>query len=186
MQIQKDNYLYHSKEECCRNHFWWRVQQCMGNQKPMYYKNGEICDQKVIFENWESKYTPGSWDSSDQFETLRECCVAKFWYDIEGCIAASPKELTFSFSYTLENMIEPTNCQDADIQGKALELAMNIGLGTSSSSKVSGIGCATLSQDPGKIHLITFPCSSACWWILIIRLPPLTVKTLTTRFAEAA
>lgn len=88
--------------------------------------------------------------------------MAKFWYDIEGCIAASPKELTFSFSFTLNNMIEPTNCQDADIQGNALELAINIGLGTSSTSKVSGIGCATLSQDPGKFYLITFSCYFTC------------------------
>lgn len=158
MQVQKDNYLYHSKEECCQNHFWWRVQQCMGNQKPMYYKNGEICDQKVYFEDWESKYTPGSWSSSDQFETLQECCVVKFWYDVEGCMAASPKELTFTFTITIKNIIEPTNCQDADIQAKALETAINVGLGSSSSSSVSKIGCATLSQDPDTDNTICGGC----------------------------
>ena len=49
----------------------------MGNEKPMYYSNGQHCDQKVYFEDWESKYTPGTWESSDQFGTLKECCVAK-------------------------------------------------------------------------------------------------------------
>ena len=130
----------------------------MGNQKPMYYKNGEICDTKVIFEDWESKYTPGSWTSSNQFETLRECCVAKFWYDVEGCMNSSPKELTFAFTLSVNNIIEPTNCQDADIQAKALETAMDVGLGSSSSSSVSAIGCATLSQDPDTDNTICGGC----------------------------
>ena len=76
--------------------------------------------------------------------------MAHFYWDIEGCIAASPKELTFSFSFTLDNMIEPTNCQDADIQSKALETAIDVGLGSSSASQVSGIGCVTLTNDPGE------------------------------------
>ena len=78
--------------------------------------------------------------------------MAHFYYDIEGCIAASPKELTFSFSFTLNEMIVPTNCQDADIQGKALETAIDVGLGSSSTSQVTGIDCVTLSNDPGETH----------------------------------
>lgn len=46
-EVQRLNYLYLSKEDCCQNHFWWRVQQCMGNDKPMYYSNGSHCDSKV-------------------------------------------------------------------------------------------------------------------------------------------
>lgn len=148
MQVQKDNYLYRSKEECCQNHFWWRIQQCMGNQKPMYYSNGSFCDQKVFFEDWESKFTPGTWSSSDQFETLQQCCAAKFYWDIQGCVDASPKELTFTFTFTVDNIIEPTNCQDADTMGNALETAINIGLGSNSISAVSQIGCASLSRNP--------------------------------------
>jgi hypothetical protein len=147
MQVQKENYLYDSKEDCCRNHFWWRIQQCMGNQKPMYYSNGSYCDQKVFFEDWESKYSPGSWSASDQFETLQECCAAKFYWDIDGCVAASPKELTFTFSFSVDNIIIPTNCQDADIMGNAIETAINIGLGSNSISAVTQIGCATLSRN---------------------------------------
>jgi hypothetical protein len=126
------------------------------------------------------------WSSSDQFETLRECkfkysitltsqldiasfsyttfihfssgCVAKFWYDVEGCINSSPKELTFTFTFTVDNIIEPTNCQDADIQSKALEKAIDIGLGSSSSSSVSQIGCATMSQDPDTDNTICGGC----------------------------
>jgi hypothetical protein len=135
----------------------------MGNQKPMYYSNGSFCDQKVVFEDWESKFTPGSWDSSSQFETLRECCVAHFYYDIEGCIAASPKELTFSFSFTLNEMIVPLNCQDADIQGKALETAIDVGLGSSSTSQVTGIDCVTLSNDPDTDNTICGGCLSGSY-----------------------
>lgn len=65
----EDLNISHSIHTCFNS----RIQQCMGNQKPMWYKNGEVCDQKVYFEDWESKYTPGSWDSSSQFETLQEC-----------------------------------------------------------------------------------------------------------------
>lgn len=119
----------------------------MGNEKPMYYSNGSFCDQKVFFEDWESKYTPGTWSSSDQFDTLRECCVAKFWWDIEGCVASSPKELTFSFSLDIGNVVLPLYCQDADTIGNALETAINIGLGSSSISAVTQIGCATLSRN---------------------------------------
>jgi hypothetical protein len=148
MQVQKENYLYDSKEDCCRNHFWWRIQQCMGNEKPMYYSNGSFCDQKVYFEDWESKFSPGSWSSSDLFDTLKECCAAKFYWDIPGCVAASPKELTFTFSFTLNNLIIPLTCQDADTMGNALETAINIGLGSSSISQVTNIGCASLSRNP--------------------------------------
>jgi hypothetical protein len=36
-----------------------------------------LCSTQVYFEDYESKYSPGSWESSDQFDTLKECCVAK-------------------------------------------------------------------------------------------------------------
>jgi hypothetical protein len=120
----------------------------MGNDKPMYYSNGQYCDQKVEFEDWESKYSPGTWESTDQFDTLKECCVAKFYWDIEGCIASSPKELKFSFSIEINNIITPMYCQDADTMGNALETAINIGLGSDSISIVTAIGTATLGSDP--------------------------------------
>ena len=62
------------------------------------------------------------------FETLEECCSSKFW-DVPGCIEASPKELVFDLIFDLLGLIEPTICQDADTIGNALEVAMKVGLG---------------------------------------------------------
>ena len=101
----------------------------MSNNHPMYYSTGSHCELKVDFEDWEDKYSPGDWDSSDLFETLLECCNAKFWWDVPGCLAASPKELLFEFTFDLMGLVEPTVCQDADIIGNALEVALNKGLG---------------------------------------------------------
>jgi hypothetical protein len=60
-------------------------------------------------------------------------------YDIEGCIAKSPKELTFSFTIDINNIITPMYCQDADSMGNALETAIHIGLGSESVSIVTSI-----------------------------------------------
>ena len=101
----------------------------MDNNHPMYYSTGSHCDQKVDFEDWEDKYTPGNWDSSDLFETLLGCCRSKFWWDVPQCIAESPKKLVFDFTFNLMRLNEPTICQDADIIGNALEVALSKGLG---------------------------------------------------------
>ena len=129
VQLQRDNYLYWSKEECCQNHFWWRIAQCMENSFPLYVSNGSFCEQKVDFEDWEAKYSPGSWDSSDLFSTLKECCNAKFWWDPKGCVSKSPKALVFEVAFDLKGLVDLTTCQDADIIANALEVAMNVGLG---------------------------------------------------------
>ena len=113
--IQRDNYLYRSKEECCTEHFWWRITQCMANEHPMWFKNGETCDQKVEFEDWESRFTPTDWGTSDMFETLEDCCIAKFWYDIDGCLDNSPREITFTFTIDISEFNDPSHCQDADV-----------------------------------------------------------------------
>lgn len=73
--------------------------------------------------------------------------LVKFWWDIEGCIDASPKELKFSFSIDIIEMITPLYCQDADTMGNALETAIDIGLGSNSISTVTAIGTATLDID---------------------------------------
>lgn len=140
-ELQRDNYLYRSKEECCENHFWWRITQCMDNDHPMYYSNGSYCEQKVEFEDWESKFTPGDWGASDLFETLDQCCTAKFWWDVPGCMAASPKEMVFELTFDVRGLIEPAICQDADTIGNALEVALNVGLG-GADANVTSIGGA--------------------------------------------
>ena len=146
-KIQRDNYLYRSKEECCETHFWWRVAQCMQNEHPLYVSDGEKCDQTVNLDQWEVKYTPQVWDSSDLFETLEECCNAKFWWDVPGCIAASPKEIVFTVTFEARKLIEPTTCQDADIMANAVGVSMEKGL-NGGSANVTTLGCATLSKNP--------------------------------------
>lgn len=120
----------------------------MGNDKNMYRSNGSYCEIKADLQDWETKYTPDSWEDSDLFFTLKECCVAKHWYDIEGCIEASPKEITFSFSIEIGHIVEPASCQDADTMAHGLETAINSGLssiyGSHAISMITGIGCATL------------------------------------------
>ena len=121
----------------------------MGNSKNMYRSNGSYCEIKADLEDWQTKYTPDHrWDDSDLFFTLKECCVAKHWYDIEGCIEASPKEINFSFSIEIGHIVEPGSCQDADTMAHGLETAINNGLsfiyGNHALSTITGIGCATL------------------------------------------
>lgn len=146
-QIQRDNYLYRSKEECCKNHFWWRVAQCMQNEHPVWFSNGVTCESKTTLEQWEVKYTPQTWESADLFEIMGQCCNAKIWWDVDGCMAASPKAVSFEFSFDLKALLEPGSCQDADTVGNALEVAMNSGFGVVSTSAVKEIGCATLSRN---------------------------------------
>ena len=121
--------------------------KCMDNEHTMYYSNGEFCDSKSSFEDYESKYTPGVWDSADLFDSMEECCANKFWWDIPGCKASSPKEFSFQLSFDLCGLTQPEICQDADTIANALETAMDIGLDSDSESNVTSIGCATLTRN---------------------------------------
>lgn len=147
LEVQRKNYLYHSKELCCQNHFWWRITQCMQNEHPLYISTGEMCEQKVFFEFHESKFTPGEWDASDLFESLEDCCRNKFWWDKEGCMAASPRELKLYFRMNVEQLNEPEFCQDADIIANALVIALQRGLDPDMTADVTSIGCATISRN---------------------------------------
>ena len=120
----------------------------MENKRLMYYSNGSYCASKSDFEDWETKFTPGTWESSDLFTSLKDCCVTKFWYDIKGCVEASPKEIDFSFSIEVENIVLPGTCQDADAIAQGLENAIDIGLGEHGKSRITQIGCATLDLNP--------------------------------------
>jgi len=147
LQHQRDNYLYRSKEECCQNHFWWRITQCMGNEHPMYFSDGEKCDQKVYFDNHEAKFTPGDWLSADLFENLEECCKAKFWWDVPSCMSNSPKELKVYFTVSISQLNEPAFCQDADIIASSLEVAMEMELEPNMKANVTSLGCASIIRD---------------------------------------
>lgn len=119
----------------------------MANEHPMWFKSGEKCDQKVEFEDWESRFTPADWGTSDLFETLEDCCIAKLWYDIDGCLDNSPREMTFTFTIDISEFNDPSHCQDADITGNALETSINVGLPSNAASFVTGIGCVTLGRN---------------------------------------
>ena len=93
------------------------------------------------------KYTPQTWAAADLFETLEKCCNTKFWWNVEGCKATSPKELMFEFSFDVKALIVPQSCQDADTVGNALEVAMDSGFGVKVTSNVTTHGCATLSRN---------------------------------------
>lgn len=131
-EIQKLNYLYLSKEDCCATHFWWRIAQCMENEHPLWAASdggGQYCEQRVNLEQWEVKYTPADWSSSDLFDTLSQCCNNKFWWDVNGCLAESPQELKFMFTFDIMGLIQFDICQDTDNAANALEVAMERGLG---------------------------------------------------------
>ena len=113
----------------------------MGNENKEYISNGSYCEKRHELKDWETKFTPEGWDSTNLFFTLRDCCVTKFWWDIEGCIAASPKHITFTVTFDVENMVDPYSCQDADTIAHGLETAMDINLGSHALSFVTQLGC---------------------------------------------
>lgn len=130
LQLQKINYLYKNKEECCKTHFWWRMNQCMANEEFKFYKVGEgddaYCDTKIYFKDWEDN-SPTEWTKTTQFDTLKECCANKFYYDYEGCVARSPTMFKFEFCVDVQGLVDPQDCQSADIYANVLEDAVNEG-----------------------------------------------------------
>lgn len=98
----------------------------MANEHPVYISDGEKCEQKTFLEFHESKFTPGTWDSADLYETLEECCIAKFWWDKQSCLSNSPRELKYYFAMNIQHLNEPEFCQDADIIGKPEALSLEV------------------------------------------------------------
>ena len=41
METHQVHYLYNNKEECCQEHFWWRMDQCMANEEFKFYRKGD-------------------------------------------------------------------------------------------------------------------------------------------------
>jgi len=160
LEIQKENYLYRNKEECCKNHFWWRMTQCMANEEFKFYKNGEICDSKIHFQDWESN-SPASWTETTQFDTVEECCANTFWYDYKGCVNRSPVSFKFEFCVQVKGLVNPPDCQSADIYSNVLEDAINSGdfsagldsttsNNTSIDANITNIGGVTLTEIDGS------------------------------------
>ena len=137
-------YLYRNKEECCQNHFWWRMAQCMANEEYKFYRNGEICDSKIEFEDWETGTDTKFFDSVD------ECCANLFSYDYSGCMGRSPVMFKFDFCYDVGSLLPPIDCQTSDIYANILEDALNLGLGEASDANITRIGDASLTKVDGS------------------------------------
>jgi hypothetical protein len=154
LEIQEVNYLYSSKEACCKQHFWWRMTQCMANEEFKFYQKEDKCDTKVVFEDWESN-TPDLFQGGETtlFDTLEECCAHKFWFDYDGCLGRSPLIYKFEFCVDIQDLAVPLDCQSADIYGQVLEHAFNvnadIGLGEVDAA-VTKIGDASLEKVAGN------------------------------------
>lgn len=148
LDVQYENYSYKSKEECCHEHFWWRITQCMENQHSMYYNDGDSCQQRVYFDNHESKFTPGDWDHTKLYFTMEECCVNTHWWDMPGCMAGSPLQYSFTFRIKIDELKDPQFCQMANLQANALRKAMENGLDNEETMvNVTTVGNATLTRD---------------------------------------
>jgi len=126
LEAQKDNYLYENKEACCLTHFWWRMNQCMANEEFKFHQVGDICDTKVYFEDWEENSgSHAEWTKTTQFDTLEECCANEFWFDYDGCVSRSPVIFKFEFCVDVQGLVEPQDCQSADIYAKVIEKALS-------------------------------------------------------------
>jgi hypothetical protein len=148
LDVQYENYSYKSKEECCHEHFWWRITQCMENQHSMYYNDGDNCQQRVYFDNHESKFTPGYWDHTILYFSMEECCVNTHWWDMPGCMAGSPLQYSFTFRIKIDELKDPEFCQQANLQANTLRKALENGLGNEETMvNVTTVGNATLTRD---------------------------------------
>lgn len=142
LEIQKVNYLYTNKEACCRQHFWWRMTECMANEEYKFYKNGDKCDGKIYFEDWETAGV-SPWTETTLFNTIEECCANLFWYDYNGCVGRSPATFKFDFCVDIKGLPNPQDCQSADIFANVIEAAINEG-----AARVSGNVTSSTELDP--------------------------------------
>jgi len=127
LAAQEDNYLYRNKEDCCLTHFWWRMTQCMANEEFKFVAgdNGE-CETKIFFEDWEDN-SPSDWTLTTQFDTVQDCCANEFWFGYDDCIGKSPVIFKFEFCVDVLGLVDPADCQSADIYANVLEDAVNEG-----------------------------------------------------------
>jgi len=125
----------------------------MANEEFKFYKNEDKCDTKVVFEDWESN-TPDMFlgGESTLFDTLDECCAHKFWYDFDGCMGRSPVIYKFEFCVDIGGLVDPLDCQSADIYGNLLEDAINANadLGFEVNAAVTKIGEVSLEKVKGS------------------------------------
>jgi hypothetical protein len=121
----------------------------MANEEYKFYRNGEICDSKIKFEDWEMN-SPAEWTDTKLFDTLDECCANLFSYDYSGCIGRSPVTFKFDFCFDVGALLPPIDCQTADIHANVLEDAINLGLGEGSDANITRVGDASLIKVDGS------------------------------------
>lgn len=124
----------------------------MANEEFKFYKDEDKCETKAVFEDWELN-TPELFlgGESTLFDSLAECCAYSFWYDLDGCMERSPVNFNFEFCVDIGGLVEPLDCQNADIYGTVIESAINekASTGTSVDTSVSKVGGSTLEKDKG-------------------------------------
>lgn len=129
-------YRHKSKRKCCEAHFWWRVDQCMGDDQGMYYSDWKKCNVKMGPDD-------GEWGSSDLYDTLEECCAANFWWDTTSCLNSSPNDAKFSFTFDLSSLKAPSTCKEANEMAEGWEYVLDQILPKNSYSNVTTLGCAS-------------------------------------------
>jgi len=113
-----------------------------------FYKSGDLC---------EIKFGIGSGDifsTADftHFDTLDECCANMFWYDIDGCFSRSHVAFQFEFCVDISGFSAHSNCPLDEI--RAIEMAMQKGLGNNSELALVEFGSTMLINDGGETKCI--------------------------------
>ena len=123
----------------------------MANEEFKFFQSGDICDTKIVFEDHEEN-TPG-WVENDLFDTLEECCANTFAHDLGGCMDRSPVTFKFDFCVDIEGLVEPMDCQSADIYANVLEDALNVNAGIGGAeldANITRIGEVSLTKVAGS------------------------------------
>lgn len=107
----------------------------MANEEYKFFRNGEVCDTKIDFEDWELN-SPADWTDTTLFDTKDECCANLFPYDYKGCIDRSPVLFKFEFCLDVGSLLPPIDCQTADIYANVMEASINSGLGDASDANI--------------------------------------------------
>ncbi|KAL7555014.1 hypothetical protein ACHAWF_018715 [Thalassiosira exigua] len=128
---------------------WTNDVQCMANEQFKFYKNGDICDTKIFFEDWETN-SPADWTRTTQFDTVEECCANMFWFDFDGCIGRSPVMFKFDFCVDIKGLVDPPDCQTADIFANVIGDARSLDEGhITTAANISKLGGVSLTEDDG-------------------------------------
>ena len=97
----------------------------MSNEEFYFFSNGEFCNTEIYFEQWEHNSPHEAWTEHSHFDTLEECCASTFAHDYDGCMERSPLMFQFEFCFDAQGLVNPLDCQSADIYANVIEDAIN-------------------------------------------------------------